>query len=109
MFCPKCGKELPDDSAFCLKCGHALSGTNGPKSSGSAQGLRWIVLTIALVLSAAIGGIGWVFLSRHGSQASHASDAKTVVQDTFAGAIQTGSPVALEPPKPVTLSTQEIF
>jgi hypothetical protein len=25
MFCPKCGKELPDGSQFCLKCGHALT------------------------------------------------------------------------------------
>ena len=25
MFCPKCGKELPDGSQFCLKCGNALT------------------------------------------------------------------------------------
>lgn len=25
MFCPKCGKEIPDDSQFCLKCGHTLA------------------------------------------------------------------------------------
>jgi hypothetical protein len=24
MFCPKCGKELPDDANFCMKCGRAL-------------------------------------------------------------------------------------
>lgn len=25
MFCPKCGKELPNDSAFCPACGNKLS------------------------------------------------------------------------------------
>jgi len=42
MFCPKCGKELPDDSQFCLKCGHAITATATipaqatPKKSGSS-------------------------------------------------------------------------
>src|SRR5262249_31048395 len=25
MFCPQCGKEIPDESRFCLTCGVALS------------------------------------------------------------------------------------
>ena len=24
MFCPECGKEIPDASRFCLSCGHSL-------------------------------------------------------------------------------------
>jgi len=24
MYCPSCGKEIPDESAFCLKCGKAI-------------------------------------------------------------------------------------
>src|ERR1700676_2792639 len=27
MFCSKCATSLPDDAQFCLKCGHALTGT----------------------------------------------------------------------------------
>lgn len=33
MFCPACGKEIPDDSLFCLKCGkspHATVGASKP-------------------------------------------------------------------------------
>lgn len=57
MFCPKCGKELPDGSQFCLKCGHAISantiaeGSAQPsrkKSGVSALGVVGIVLLILL-------------------------------------------------------------
>ena len=34
MFCPKCGNQLPDGSAFCLKCGFRIAGVSG---GGSAQ------------------------------------------------------------------------
>lgn len=27
MYCPKCGKEMPDGSAFCSNCGASMSGT----------------------------------------------------------------------------------
>jgi len=29
MFCPNCGKEIPDDSKFCLYCGYQTSKVNG--------------------------------------------------------------------------------
>jgi hypothetical protein len=30
MFCNKCGTDLPDDSQFCRKCGHALAAVPSP-------------------------------------------------------------------------------
>lgn len=34
MFCPKCGKENPDDGSFCRKCGNDLSGITGATEKG---------------------------------------------------------------------------
>jgi zinc ribbon protein len=48
MFCPKCGKAIPDDASFCLKCGNALAG-GGVKTAPSAQKGRGAVIAVALV------------------------------------------------------------
>ncbi len=33
MYCPKCGTQLPDDAAFCLKCGTNLAGIVGKQAT----------------------------------------------------------------------------
>src|SRR5712664_3896812 len=34
MYCPKCGAQLPDEAAFCMKCGYAIgSSGSGFKST----------------------------------------------------------------------------
>jgi hypothetical protein len=63
MFCPQCGKQLPDDSRFCSKCGRAierllLPAAARPLSKPSHTG-RWMLLTV-LVL--AVGCV--IFLNR---------------------------------------------
>ncbi|MFR8149042.1 zinc ribbon domain-containing protein [Adlercreutzia equolifaciens] len=40
MFCPKCGNQLPDGSAFCGKCGARLGATGAPKASGGGAAVR---------------------------------------------------------------------
>jgi hypothetical protein len=54
MFCPKCGKELPEESQFCLKCGYAIAGGKpGAASARPAKPSRtllWILLAIAAVV-----------------------------------------------------------
>ena len=53
MFCPSCGKEVPDHSSFCLRCGKAISVVPVLASSSSVQvkrsGVRTF-FTIFLVL-----------------------------------------------------------
>jgi hypothetical protein len=35
MFCPSCGKEIPDHSQFCLACGKAIAPTPTPRPEAS--------------------------------------------------------------------------
>ena len=36
MYCPKCGATLPDDAAFCMKCGYQISNPAAGSSPGSS-------------------------------------------------------------------------
>lgn len=56
MFCSKCGKDLPDDSQFCLKCGNAL---NAPVVPRKKSGVARIVLGVALCALLLIGLISY--------------------------------------------------
>jgi predicted nucleic acid-binding Zn ribbon protein len=56
MFCPKCGKELPDDSQFCSKCGQSTTGAASvpkPKSRVSASRILGGI-TVGILLAIAI-------------------------------------------------------
>lgn len=37
MFCPACGKQIPDESKFCLHCGHALPPSAGGGNEGGEK------------------------------------------------------------------------
>ena len=55
MFCPKCGKELPDDAQFCVKCGHGIGTASAAsaappiKSSRAGMWMLGALLALALV------------------------------------------------------------
>ena len=36
MYCPKCGAQLPDDAAFCMKCGNNLTAAQSKQAATSA-------------------------------------------------------------------------
>jgi hypothetical protein len=55
VFCQKCGKELPDDSQFCLKCGHAISATAATSPTKvRSRGLRPANLIAGILVGLAI-------------------------------------------------------
>jgi len=51
MFCRHCGKELSDDSKFCIECGTAVDGTKMDTrvSINNTEWKRWVVLGCSLV------------------------------------------------------------
>lgn len=65
VYCPRCGKELPEGAVYCDGCGQKLSGpTTGPAESGfdqlrtdvRAQGL-WLSRLIAYIIDSVIVGL----------------------------------------------------
>jgi predicted nucleic acid-binding Zn ribbon protein len=53
MFCPQCGKQLPDDSQFCSKCGRAIEKLLLPPAarrlSKPTHAGRWGLLAVLVV------------------------------------------------------------
>ncbi|SRR5258708_5350877 len=55
MFCPSCGKELPDGSAFCLQCGKPTASPTGPQAVAKKSGgrtLKMIGIGVLLLILA---------------------------------------------------------
>jgi hypothetical protein len=58
MFCPNCGKQIPDGSKFCPYCGASLEGkaVNSPKSK-SSRSIAKIIIPIILIVVILAGGL----------------------------------------------------
>lgn len=62
-FCDQCGKELLEGSAFCSYCGSPIGQQN---RKGKKKWILPVVIGIAMVVVAAVGIVGFVFLSSSG-------------------------------------------
>jgi hypothetical protein len=104
MFCPKCGKELPDDSQFCMKCGHSISVESKieSKEKSSTGMLAWVLLGLVLLAGVVYGGVSWF---RNRSGASVAVVAVSAQPKPTAPSAQAAE--LPSPPKP--MSSQDIF
>lgn len=49
MFCPSCGKELPDASSFCLHCGKPIGAGPSAADKPASAGGRWALYILAIV------------------------------------------------------------
>lgn len=85
MFCPKCGKDLPDNVKFCKYCGseiknkrnlsHAPISTGDDEKSKNIVIIGLVVLIVVLVVVFAAVGVGLF----NGSNDSSSSDASSSV------------------------------
>jgi hypothetical protein len=70
MFCPACGKEIPDDSVFCMKCGkspHATVGASKPAAVREPEDAHIFRNIVILVIAAVCLFAGVKALSNNGS------------------------------------------
>src|ERR1043165_7463304 len=54
MYCPKCGKEIPDNSQFCLQCGGNLRRKQSVRGLAGVSAAAGVALLIVFVLIVAI-------------------------------------------------------
>src|SRR5271155_891240 len=101
VFCPKCGKELSDDSQFCAKCGHALS-SSAPKSPTSRKAFGWIA--VAILGAGALSVLIWQLFFRQGPPAP-----SFMLAQPSASHVSSGNTASTTVPEVRVLSPQDIF
>ena len=73
-FCPKCGKELPDESHFCLECGCKIDNkSNTSKISDKFSNGKVFLVLIFVVLI--VGGVLILTMGGNGGNQGNADDA----------------------------------
>ena len=66
MFCPKCGKEIPDDAVICTGCGRAAQPSGkptAPQASAPDEGSARTISILALILTLLLVPIAPIVLS----------------------------------------------
>lgn len=91
MFCPKCGKEVPDDIKFCPKCGHnftsdkntkqavnssVVTGSFSEKWNGFSTGKKILVAIVACCIGLYIIGLIGSIVSPDANTSSSVDDAE---------------------------------
>ena len=78
MFCPHCGKELPDDSVFCEHCGNKIDEDQGSgmadepvaqespkkatqKASSDGNKMQPVIIAVLVLVIVALLGAGYYF------------------------------------------------
>ena len=64
MFCPKCGKELPDDAQFCVKCGHGIGTASASSAAPPIKSSRVGTWVLGALLALALVWFLWNAMNR---------------------------------------------
>jgi len=79
MFCPSCGTQIPDESAFCMNCGRSMSlgSREGTKADRKRLLSPQLCTLVAAILLTAV--LGWIaFLKNRSVNQPNATDSEIV-------------------------------
>ena|GEM_PF-6891691 len=80
MICPNCGKERPDNTTYCGRCGASLTGHAQSRVVGTSQKtvhsakqkrVRLMIIGLTAALAVAIVTLVMVIVDPFGNQISH--------------------------------------
>jgi S1-C subfamily serine protease len=107
VFCSKCGKELPDDAQFCLKCGQGLAPAVSSVKPLTLS-VRWIVVGAVALLLAIGGVVAWrIFFYQAAPLPSSVTGAMPTTRETPVSHVAATSTQGS--PQPIVMSAQDIF
>ncbi|SDB98506.1 zinc ribbon domain-containing protein [Parafannyhessea umbonata] len=94
MFCPSCGKSVPDGAKFCTNCGHDLTAPapdapTAPATPAKKPTPRWLIALVA-VLAVAVVGVGSYALTRAATEPG--ADASQTAQKKADGGKKSAKP-----------------
>jgi hypothetical protein len=117
MFCPSCGKQIPDQSSFCMVCGNAIHAVAVPRVSSSladppSQGpvlkhpqFRLVATVCALVVAfIGVGAVLWTIADRPKTPGVSSAINLAPVLPSPVNGVPPPKPV----PAPVALNTGQI-
>jgi TM2 domain-containing membrane protein YozV len=89
MFCPKCGKEVPEGSAYCPNCGAAMNGSAEATPSDVSN-----ASSAAVEKSALAAGLLGIFLGVYGVHNFYLGYTSKAVGQLILGLTIVGAPVS---------------
>lgn len=99
MLCPHCGKEIPEDSGFCLRCGKSTT-PREPRRFGIAA----VAIIVVITTTVTVGVSLWVVRSKSGVPAQNPASQAALPQGELPSMAK---PAATMSPREFT--TEELF
>lgn len=78
MYCPSCGKTIPDESAFCLQCGRPVAPAGGQAKRTNRLEIAWKVFVALVIIFGAIFILRYV--SAHYSPPGSSNQASAIMR-----------------------------
>lgn len=112
MFCPKCGKQLPDGAKFCTGCGSPVSQPQTPPAptptSGGKRNTGLIVAIVALVIALLLALAAAAFFLLRGNSAPNVVETQPPLPTAEELANVQPTPVPMDQRQSVSLAIRQV-